>query len=195
MLINKLNTCAAELYQVTPDFKRYNQKNNLMCRTLWDQEIMNLEEIRQVNLAKLVKTSAPGYNQFEIALLSSSLNYLDKIGFGINICDMKANAWQDKKGKTNAGMSSEDLTKALKKVAKMYGAAAVGIAELDRKWLYSHWFDLHTKESYPLLVSDETEDYGNINQPVLLENRTRIIPATMKTVMSITFENVTLKAY
>lgn len=43
----------------------------------------------------------------------------------------------------------------VKKVAKLLGADMVGICELDSRWIYSHWYNLHTRENGPLEIPEQ----------------------------------------
>ena len=69
----------------------------------------------------------------------------------------------------------------------MFGADQVGFAELDRRWVYSHYFDEETKEAYPIRFSDEP-GYEQYDRPIRLEDGTRVIPKEMKYVVVILHE-------
>lgn len=47
-----------------------------------------------------------------------------------------------------------DMSRKVKKVAKLLGADLVGICELDSRWVYSRWYNLHNRENAPLEVPD-----------------------------------------
>ena len=42
----------------------------------------------------------------------------------------------------------------MRKAAHLFGADQVGFAELDRRWVYSRYFDSETKKDYPIKFSD-----------------------------------------
>jgi reductive dehalogenase len=54
-----------------------------------------------------------------------------------------------------AGFDPVDMSHRVKKAARLLGADMVGICELDSRWIYSHWYNLHTRENGPLEVSEE----------------------------------------
>lgn len=173
-------------------YRRYNQKYNLNIRGYWDKESKNLE-LQIVNtMSDYVKKNTPGYSPFDYGFFMGSLNYLKQIGFNANLCDQNANSWNyDIKSIKEAKEKVTDereTTVALKKAAKMYGASAMGIARLDRRWIYSHWFDEKTKQEYPIRFTDESKEYADISQPTLLPDGVRVIPATMKYVIVLLFE-------
>ncbi|MEL1133585.1 reductive dehalogenase [Desulfitobacterium sp. THU1] len=189
MNIQKLNTTAAEFYEIDKNYARYNQKNNIFMRLFWDDEIKGLEERRKENFEQYSKSNKPGYSKFDKAFLAGTNNFMkEKIVQNLHICDQELNAWNGDKGAKEEGMETIALTKAIKKAAKMYGASAVGIAQLDRRWVYSNWYDLRTGESYPIQFSDEAPEYIDIQDPTLLENNVRVIPASMKTAIVMLFE-------
>ncbi|WP_019851505.1 reductive dehalogenase [Desulfitobacterium sp. PCE1] len=189
MRIQRLNTSAAELHEIDQNYSRYNQKHNIFIRLFWDEEIKRLEHARQKNAEQYSKDNKPGYSKFDKAFLAGTMNFMrEKIVQNIHICDQEFNAWNGEKGTKEEGMDTFTLTKAIKKAAKMYGACAVGIAPLDRRWVYSHWYDLQTRQSYPIQFSDEAPEYNRIQEPTLLENKARVIPASMKTAIVMLFE-------
>ncbi|MGE4271752.1 MAG: reductive dehalogenase [Desulfitobacterium sp.] len=189
MNIQRLNNTAAEFYEVDQSYQRYNQKNNIFIRLFWDEEMKRLEQARKKNFEKYSEDNKPGYSKFDKAFLAGTNNFMkEKIVRNIHICDQELNAWHGDKGAKEKEMDSFALTKAIKKAAKMYGASAVGIAQLDRRWVYSHWYDLQTGESYPIRFSDEAPEYMGIEDPTLLENNVRVIPARMKTAIVMLFE-------
>ncbi len=64
-------------------------------------------------------------------------------------------------------------------MAALFGADDVGICRLDRRWVYSHYYDPQTRESYPIHFSDEP-GFEHHTEPGMLEDRSQIIPAGMK---------------
>ncbi|KJS88166.1 MAG: reductive dehalogenase [Peptococcaceae bacterium BICA1-8] len=191
MNIQPVNKTTAELYEVEHSYKRFNQMNNLIIQMYWNEEIKKLENKRQENLQKYIKEKRAGYSLLDFAYFNGPLSFVDNINYGINFCDQKANSWSSDlaSGKVDLDVfSPQELTTAIKKASSMYGASDVGIAPLDRRWFYSHWFDHNTKKSYPIHFSDEDEKYSYIKEPTLLENNIRVIPKEMKSVIVFIFE-------
>jgi len=67
-------------------------------------------------------------------------------------------------------------------MGRHFGADLVGFCLLDRRWVFSHWFDEDSRSDYPIKFSDEPgyEDYG---QPTQLEDGTQVIPKEMQYVV------------
>jgi len=79
-------------------------------------------------------------------------------------------------------VSPERAGQLVRKAARQFGADDIGFCLLDRKWVYSHWFDEETKQDYPIKFSDEPgyEPYAVSSQ---LEDRTLVIPKELKYVI------------
>ena len=181
---------AATSYQVEESFTRFNQKNNIMIRVMWDDEIKSLDNLRKENIIKYIKEGRPGYSHFDYAFGKGALRFIEEIDYSINICDQGANSWTNSDAQYLGKWQGDknELTSAIIKAGKIYGASAVGIAPLDRRWVFSHWFDPKTKESYPMVFSDEEEGLGHIKEPMVVEGLKRVIPASMATVIVFLFE-------
>lgn len=171
-----------ETYEVGPEYKRFNQKNNLLVQALWNEEMIENDKRRLRNLENFVEGNKSGYSIFDFAYYQGIQNQLDNLDFGVNLCDQAANSWsQARKSKRLAELPSRHETASIvKKAALKFGADAVGITEYDRRWVYSHWYDDEKKESFPLCFSDDDPRYENIHTPTRLEDGTRVIPASMK---------------
>jgi reductive dehalogenase len=78
-------------------------------------------------------------------------------------------------------------TRLIRKAAQQFFADEVGFCLLDRKWVYSHWFDEETKQDYPIKFSDEP-GYEAYQEPTQLEDRTQVIPRGMQYVIVLIHE-------
>ena len=54
-------------------------------------------------------------------------------------------------------------------------------SQLDRRWVYSRWYDEDTQESYPILFSDEINRI--YRTPTMLEDKAQVIPKEMENVI------------
>jgi epoxyqueuosine reductase len=59
------------------------------------------------------------------------------------------------KGLKYAVSDPVDLTRKIKAVAKWLGAALVGVCELDSRWVYSHYYNLASRDYSPLEIPEE----------------------------------------
>ena len=107
------------------------------------------------------------------------------MGFSKNQADSRATAWQTKVEPAPTGRpktTPKEASQIVRKAAQVFGADQVGFTELDRRWVYSRYFDEETKEDYPIKFSDEP-GYEEYHQPIRLEDGTRVIPKEMKYVV------------
>ncbi|WP_035269228.1 reductive dehalogenase [Desulfitibacter alkalitolerans] len=177
-----------EMYGIKKNYKRFNQQFNIMTQTLWNAEFSALENTRRTNLLEHVQQSKEGYSEYEYALANGVLKYLHKTGYGLNICDKYGNTWTSNEETNRASLPEKEMTMYLKKTALMLGASEVGIGILDRRWVYSHWLDDETKNSYPIIFSDDDVKYASIGKPTLLDDKTRVIPKELTLAIVLLFE-------
>jgi reductive dehalogenase len=87
------------------------------------------------------------------------------------------------------GIDEVRMSNLIKKVSLWFGASLVGIALLERRWVYSHWYDNRSSPNRnpPIVFSDEG-DFEQCSKPTQLEDGTQVIPADMKYVISLGFE-------
>lgn len=64
-------------------------------------------------------------------------------------------------------------------MAKLFGADQVGFCSLDRRWVFSHYWDFEAAREFPIKFSDEP-GYEGIDKPARLEDGTIVIPEAMK---------------
>ncbi|MFC1915373.1 reductive dehalogenase [Chloroflexota bacterium] len=192
-ITERVKGMAADLYQVQPYYKRFDQKNNMTRQPYWNPPVIELNRKMNKNLGELVKSNRPGYKLVDWAFYAGAIANWVNNGFNINWPNRWGNSWQPlrKRLETAAtdmakyadyGRLDTDpatATRLVKKVSRYFGADDVGCCLIDRKWVYSHWFDQETKEHYPIVFSDEP-GYEKYNEPVQLENRTQVIPKEMK---------------
>ena len=79
----------------------------------------------------------------------------------------------------------EEVSQIIKKAAKFYGASLSGIAELDERWIYSHRF---TKQYSDPRNIHAPIVFDDVPEPMELEDRSLVIPRSMKYVISLAFE-------
>lgn len=191
---------AAEIYQVQPCYQRFNLKNNMSRMQFWEPKIMELVNERRESLSRLIQSNPMGYSLEDWALYVGSIANMVNNGFSINWPNQRGNWWfplakvsryptlphqYASYGKLEA--TPERATQLVKKAAYQFGADDVGFCLLDRKWVYSHWFDEETKQDYPIKFSDEP-GYEAHAGPIQLENNTQVIPSALKYVIVLIHE-------
>ncbi|MFW9895630.1 MAG: reductive dehalogenase [Candidatus Thorarchaeota archaeon] len=124
-------------------YKRFEQKNNMLFRRLWDKTLPTYHQMVDTNLEKHIESKKEGYTRLDFALVAAGWTMYEKfphafawerkkpmnIGYGVN--------WM----KSKYPIENKQLfTKYIKKAAKFYGASIVGIADVNEKWIYKTGF-------------------------------------------------------
>lgn len=199
-LTKRRNRTAADLYEVQPYYQRFDQKNHMTRQMLWNPPAVELTRKRSENLKKLIEGNRPGYSLVDWAFLIGSNANMVNTGFNINWPNRRGNSWQSLANRPSSdafvpayqsyGKLEADptvATRLIRKVSRQFGADEVGFCLLDRKWVYSHWFDEETREHYPIKFSDEP-GYEAYQEPIQLEDRLQVIPEKMKYVIVLIHE-------
>ena len=176
---------AAEMYQVRDSYVRFNQKHHMGSQMIWEAQHKAEREKLKEKQRQLTEKGRVGFEASAWGLEYASESLLDLMNFSKNQSDKPATAWQSELEPAPTGRpetSPEEASKIVRKAAALFGADQVGFAELDRRWVYSHYFDEETKKDYPIKFSDE-EGYEQYHQPMRLEDGTRVIPKEMKYVV------------
>ena len=181
---------AAEMYQVQDSYVRFNQKDHMGSQMIWDAQLEAERAKLKVKQRQLMEKGRAGFEATAWSLDSAADSLLSLMGFSKNQADTRATAWQTKLEPAPTGRpktSAKEASQIVRKAAQVLGADQVGFAELDRRWVYSHYFDEETKKDYPIKFSDDP-GYQQYDQPIRLEDRTRVIPKEMKYVVVVLHE-------
>ena len=181
---------AAEMYQVQDSYVRFNQKDHMGSQMVWDAQVKAERDKLKVKQRQLTEKGRAGFEATAWGLDSAADSLLTLMNFSKNQADTRATAWQTKVEPAPTGRpktSPKEASQMVRKAAQVLGADQVGIAELDRRWVYSHYFDEETKKDYPIKFSDDP-GYEQYDQPIRLEDGTRVIPKEMKYVVVLLHE-------
>ena len=176
---------AAEMYGVQDSYVRFNQRDHIGSQMYWDAHLEREREKLKVKQRKLAEKGRVGFEAPAWGLDSAADSLLSIMGFSKNQADSRATAWQTKLEPAPTGRpktSPKEASQIVRKAAQVFGADQVGFAELDRRWVYSHYFDEETKKDYPIKFSDEP-GFEEHDQPIRLKDGTRVIPKEMKYVV------------
>ena len=182
---SKGRVTAAEMYQVQDSHARFNQKDHMGSQMVWDAHYKSEREKLKVKQRQLTEKGRSGFEAPAWGLEYAAESLLDLMDFSKNQADTRATAWQSELEPAPTGRpetSPKEASRMVRKAAEMLGADQVGFAELDRRWVYSHYFDQETKKDFPIKFSDEP-GYEEHDQPTQLEDGTRVIPKEMKYVV------------
>lgn len=137
---------------LTNDIRRFDEKNTVFSRTGWDEEYQVLVEEYQAKAPPPSPDAMEGY-----ALVAGSI-YVDKTagsvhpyypGYFGHIRGVPGlYNWDDPVSEPKIPVSDPQwMSDRVKEVARIYGANLVGITEIDKRWVYSKYFELVTGES------------------------------------------------
>lgn len=133
---------------------RFDQRNEVFKRCAWDERLSAAASrfYREVGLRE-----KPGYRQVDFALRNASWTLEWSHGMGNSRSNSGLYAWDGVHEKMRhyvvaggvSDMGPPALTRAVKKAARFLGADLVGVAAVDPSWVYSHEFDLISREHRP----------------------------------------------
>lgn len=145
---------------VSGKVERFDQKNEMFCRSRWDP---SQGELRQkLWVPEEPREDSPGFAPRDYALEDAAWYLPIEFTGGNHAANMGLYSWNTKLwgvyGKPKGGTLAIDdparMSQTIKKIAKLLGASLVGITELDRRWLYSHQWDLHNGEYTPIEIPE-----------------------------------------
>lgn len=145
-------------FDIQPDFERFSQKNEVFCRSFWDDTIRSpkTERFYETYRKPLKKWKrAEGFTQKDYALRNASWHVTDIFAEMKEDVDRREgflNAFTLQREGPNEKFaldSPEETAVQLKHVAKTFGADLVGITGYDERWAYTHQYSAQTQEAKP----------------------------------------------
>lgn len=184
-------------YSVNDTYRRFNQKNNMIYQGAWNSNRAHLSDERwfQSRVEKGRK-NLPGFTRLDWAYYSAMVANLAASNYVINRANVGGTSWSPiARGglyRNIEGLPKWDCGPAkagavLKSLARTLGADDAGICLLDRRWVYSHYYDAPSREAFPIRFNDES-GYEKYDKPGLAEDKSLVIPAAMKYVLVIIHE-------
>lgn len=132
--------------------KRFDQKYVMYNRARWDPEVVSYADgIYGV----LPPREKDGHTIVDRALQNASWYVEMAFGHGHIVHGQDLFSWDKRpysdclripKGEKLVDYDKGQMSRRVKKVAKLLGADLVGICELDSRWVYSRWFNLYSRE-------------------------------------------------
>tara|TARA_B100000315_G_scaffold218164_1_gene219269 strand:- start:499 stop:1806 length:1308 start_codon:yes stop_codon:yes gene_type:complete len=178
-------TTAAEMYEVQSSYVRYNQRDNMGSRVYWDPAAGEARASLKTKQYQLIDKGRRGYDRPAWSLDAAADSLLTLLNFSKNQSDQGATSWQSNLPPGPGQRweaSAKEASKVVRRAASVFGADQAGIARLDRRWVYSHYFDRTTVETHPIKFSDEP-GFEEYDAPICLEDGTRVIPKEMQYVV------------
>jgi reductive dehalogenase len=146
---------------ITKNFKRFIQRNDMFCRSQWDDTIKSKDsDAFWRSHRKPQPRKADGFRQRDFALRNAawvvSSSIVDRgISQGIRegfTDDIQAFHPPDE---TKVPVeSAAEMAREIKRVARYFGADLIGITEYDERWIYTSKFNIRTKEESPIVLPE-----------------------------------------
>lgn len=128
------------------NYQRFDEKNHMIYRSMWDKSLPTQGKMFFTNLEEHIASNKEGYTRFDFAFVKAAWTVYKKFPFAfawkgddIHLGDFYGTDWTKSKMKID---NLNEFTSKIKKVARFYGAAAVGITEINEKWIYRTGFNM-----------------------------------------------------
>ena len=121
-------------YETSNQLKSFEEKNIIFARVFNDPSFNRYQQTESFKSDQVIARSLPGYDRFGHELSAAGWKLYD------NRYAVDRGSIAGSQGEISGKRIKTDettLTRNLKRAAKFFGASLVGIAELDRTWLYS----------------------------------------------------------
>ncbi|MGQ4912001.1 MAG: reductive dehalogenase [Candidatus Thorarchaeota archaeon] len=122
-------------YEMAQDFTRMSEADTIFARVQYDPDFEFYQKSEFSGAEVMISKGIPGYGRFEHELsvaawkLYDSRHSIRRSGIGLDASGSESGR--------RLITDPHQLTDMVKKAARFFGAADVGIAELDRNWLYT----------------------------------------------------------
>ena len=146
---------------VVGEVERFDQKNEMFKRPGWDSKFTHLFE--KYYGVIMPRENKPGFTLLDMAFRNAA--WWLELGFAKGVRGGREGlfAWENElvgPSKPPAGLKltvddPAEMTRVVKKAARFFGASLVGVCELDRRWLYSHYYILFAREHGLVEVPEE----------------------------------------
>ncbi len=153
-----MNDLPPDPFEVTDDFERFDQRNDVFCRSWWDERIRNPKTERFYHAYRKPLgswRSTEGFTQKDYAFRNASWHVTD-IFAELKEGEDRREGFLDEFTLQREGASErlefsspEEATADVKRVAKAFGADLTGITGIDDRWMYTHKFSAQTCDNKP----------------------------------------------
>jgi len=146
-------------FQVQDDFSRFNQRDEIYCRSEWDDSVATDKAAKFFSgyfMPNARSRKTDGFGQKDYALRNAAWHVTNvlrdssrqesgrKEGF-FDHFTLHEEGWPEPFPFDNEQQSTDEL----RKVAKLFGADLMGVCAYDERWMYSALFDETTGSSKP----------------------------------------------
>ncbi len=144
-------------FQITEKFERFDQKNDIFNRAMWDETINPKKFFTSYDIANFAPKKSKGFDHWDFAFRNASWHLTDVVGEYKYESEGKVEGFTDYYSVQTAGSpsplaleSTTETTRRIKLAAGMFGSGMTGVCEIDNRWIYSHNYSRKTQQSTPL---------------------------------------------
>ncbi len=119
-------------YEVSGEWDKFSEADMIFARVHNDPDFKNFQQDEWYGAEAMIARNLPGYSQFEHDLSSSGWTLYDSRS-NINPAKTVFSTRESESKQQHRPIQTRDI----KRAARFYGADLVGIAKIDRRWLYS----------------------------------------------------------
>jgi len=149
------------------NYKRFDQKNTVFSRAQWDKTLSVYGKWITTNREDIINSKKPGYSRIEFAMSDAGWMLHDNFHYAFTWTGAKPDqSWKMEKYEPE---DWKEFTNQLKKVAKFFGAAKVGVTKVDERWLYSG-VDLPKGVDTAIVMLVEMEKDGIATSPSMISS-------------------------
>jgi epoxyqueuosine reductase len=191
-------------FDITDDFRRFDQRNEIYCRSEWDPKIQSKKATEFFSghfMPNARARKADGYGQKDYALRNASWHVTNVIRDLRRHNDDRKEGFFDTFTAHEEGWpepyqfeSLQDATNNLRKAAKSMGAGLLGVCEYDERWVYSARYSEKTQQSKPVDIPEDLPRIIVVGEPMDL-GLTATVPSALSgsaTGMGYTHDTVVL---
>ena len=140
---------------MTKEFRRFNQKGDIFSRSFWDSTIRSKDSDKFYESYRLPLDEwrhVDGYHQKDFALRNAGWHVADFFAERLQNEDRREGfldyltAHRQGASEKREIDSSAQMSKEIKKVAKLLGADLSGITHYDERWVYTHKYSRATED-------------------------------------------------
>lgn len=148
-------------FDVSEDFTRFEQRNDIFCRSRWDERVSTAAAKRFFSSHHtMTPRRGDGFRQRDYALRNAAWSVANAFS-ARGLKDGRAEGFLDELqhlagiAETKVEIESpEQQTLEIKRIARLFGAHRVGIAAYDERWVYAEKYDMRTRMGRPNDVTD-----------------------------------------
>jgi len=122
-------------YVVSDSYERFSEKDMIFARVYNDPAFEHYNKDEFYGSPRMISKGLPGYSRVERDMAAAGWNLYDSRK---SVTGPLLGGTQKEQEKVEpSAAKTRAMTRAVKNAARMYGAALAGIAEIDRRWLYT----------------------------------------------------------